>query len=71
MYRVLIAEDEVFVRLGIKMSVEWEKMDMQVIADAANGQQAWDIYEKERPDIILTDIKMPVMDGIDVYKRQG
>ena len=51
MYRVLIAEDEVFVRLGLKMSVEWEKMDMRVIADAANGQQAWDIYEKEHPDI--------------------
>ncbi len=69
MYRVLIAEDEVFVRLGIKMSVEWEKMDMQVIADAANGQQAWDIYEKERPDIILTDIKMPVMDGMTLIRR--
>ena len=69
MYRVLIAEDEVFVRLGIKMSVEWEKMGMQVIADAANGQQAWDIYEKEHPDIILTDIKMPVMDGVEVARR--
>ena len=69
MYRVLIAEDEVFVRLGIKMSVEWEKMDMQVIADAANGQQAWDIYEKERPDIILTDIKMPVMDGCEATRQ--
>lgn len=69
MYRVLIAEDEVFVRLGIKMSVEWEKMGMQVIADAANGQQAWDIYEKEHPDIILTDIKMPVMDGMALIRR--
>ena len=68
MYRVLIAEDEVFVRLGIKMSVEWEKMGMQVIADAANGQQAWDIYEKEHPDIILTDIKMPVMNGLEATR---
>ena len=69
MYRVLIAEDEVFVRLGLKMSVEWEKMDMRVIADAANGQQAWDIYEKEHPDIILTDIRMPVMDGMELIRR--
>ena len=50
MYRVLIAEDEVFVRLGLKMSVEWEKMDMRVIADAANGQQAWDIYGRNGTD---------------------
>ena len=70
MYRVLIAEDEVFVRLGLKMSVEWEKMDMRVIADAANGQQAWDIYEKEHPDIILTDIRMPVMDGMELPIRK-
>ena len=65
MYRVLIVEDELFVRLGIKMSVEWEKLDMEVIADVSNGEQAWEVYVREEPDIILTDLKMPIMDGME------
>lgn len=69
MYKVLIVEDEMFVRLGIQMSVEWEKLDMQVIADVANGQQAWEVYEKECPDIVLTDIRMPIMDGMELIRR--
>ena len=68
-YKVLIVEDEIFVRLGIKMSVEWEKLGMEVIGDAENGKQALEIYEKERPDIILTDLKMPVMDGMGLIRR--
>ena len=69
MYKVLIVEDELFVRLGIKMSVDWEKMDLEVIADVSNGAQAWEVYEKEKPDIILTDIKMPIMDGMELIRR--
>lgn len=69
MYKVLIVEDEIFVRLGIKMSVEWKKLDMEVIGDVANGKQALEIYEKEHPDIIMTDLKMPVMDGMELIRR--
>lgn len=69
MYKVLIVEDEIFVRLGIKMSVEWKKLDMEVIGDVANGKQALEIYEKEHPDIVMTDLKMPVMDGMELIRR--
>ena len=69
MYRVLIVEDELFVRLGIKMSVEWEALDMEVIADVSNGEQAWEVYVREEPDIILTDLKMPIMDGMELIRR--
>ena len=69
MYKVLIVEDEIFVRLGIKMSVEWEKLGMEVAGDAENGKQALEIYEKEHPDIILTDLKMPVLDGMGLIRR--
>lgn len=69
MYRVIIAEDELFVRLGIKMSVDWEKLGMEVVADVSNGKQAWEVYEREHPDIILTDIKMPIMDGMELIRR--
>lgn len=69
MFTVLIVEDELLVRIGLKSSIDWEKLNMQVIADVSNGQAALDIYEKEKPDIILTDIKMPVMDGIQLISK--
>ena len=69
MFKVLIVEDEMFVRLGIKASIEWEKLDMKVIADAENGQAAWEVYQKQKPHLILTDIKMPMMDGIELIEK--
>ena len=64
----MIVEDEMFVRMGIKMSVDWEKLGIGEVKDYENGQQAWEAYQQERPDLILTDLKMPVMDGIDLIK---
>lgn len=69
MYNVIIAEDELFVRLGIKNCVFWDQYDMQVIADADNGQTAWEKTEKYRPDILITDLLMPVMDGNQLISR--
>ena len=69
MYKVVIAEDEMFVRLGIKMSVDWEKLGMEVAADVENGQQALEAWETFQPDIVITDIKMPVMDGIALIRQ--
>jgi len=69
MFKVLIAEDELIVRIGIKNSIDWEKLGMKVIADVPNGQAALEIYEKEKPDLILTDIKMPVMDGMQLITK--
>lgn len=69
MYKVVIAEDEMFVRLGIKMSVDWEKLGMEVAADVENGQRALEAWEAFQPDIVITDIKMPVMDGISLIRQ--
>ncbi|THF74416.1 response regulator [Cohnella fermenti] len=69
MLKVLIAEDEMLVRIGLKNSIPWDTLDMEVIADVANGQSAWEVYERERPDIVLTDIKMPDMDGLQLISR--
>lgn len=69
MYKVIIAEDEMFVRLGIKMSVDWEAMGMEVVADVSNGKLALEAYETLKPDIVITDIKMPVMDGMELIRR--
>lgn len=64
MYRVLIAEDEMLVRLGLKNSMNWSKFDMSVIADVSNGQDALEAYQTYGADLLITDIKMPVMDGM-------
>lgn len=69
MLKVLIAEDEMLVRIGLKNSIDWEKLGMAVIADVANGQAAWEAYEAHRPDLILTDIRMPIMDGMELIAR--
>lgn len=67
--KLLIVEDEVLVRCGLKSVIDWDKLGMTIVGDAANGKQALEIYERERPDIILTDIKMPVMDGLEMISR--
>lgn len=69
MYRVLIAEDEIIVREWLKKRVSWEARGLVVCGEAANGQEAFSVYEREKPDIVLTDLRMPVMDGITLLKR--
>ena len=69
MYSVLIVEDEMLVSIGLKNMIDWSKMDMKVIADAPNGLAALEIYNREKPDLILTDIKMPVMDGLELIAK--
>ena len=68
MLRVMIVEDEHFVRIGIKNSVPWETYGMQVVCDAENGRQALEQYQNWKPEIIITDLKMPVMNGIELMK---
>lgn len=63
MYQVIIAEDELFVRLGIKNGVDWKKYHMQVVYDASNGTDAWEKVQEIHPDIFITDLMMPGMDG--------
>ncbi|MCD9020641.1 helix-turn-helix domain-containing protein [Cohnella silvisoli] len=63
-YKVLIAEDETLARMLLKNSIEWNRFDMQVVADVPNGKLALEAYEKAAPDIVITDIKMPIMDGM-------
>ena len=58
-----------FVRLGVKMSVHWEALGMEVVADCANGKQALEAWEMYHPDIVITDIKMPIMDGMELIQK--
>ncbi len=64
MIRVLIAEDHLIARVGVVTILNMQA-DMTVVAEAANGSQAIDLYRKHFPDITLMDVRMPLLSGID------
>ncbi len=69
MYRVVLVEDEPIVRIGLKNMVDWAKYNMQVIGDFSNGQEALEICLNEKPQLLITDIRMPVMDGLELIRQ--
>ena len=69
MYKVLFAEDELLVRLGLQNSIPWIKYEMEVAALAENGLEAYRLFEEIHPDILITDLRMEGMDGLELVKR--
>ena len=68
MYSIMIVEDEYLVRQGIASLVDYEQFGMQVIAQAENGIKAWQKFQENPADILLTDINMPQMNGLELAK---
>lgn len=68
-WKMIIADDEWNVREGLKEVVDWAAQDIEVIALAANGQEAYDLCMAHRPDVLLTDIRMPMIDGLEASAR--
>ena len=68
MYSIMIVEDEYLVRQGIASLVNYEQFGMQVIAQAENGREAWQKFQENPADILLTDINMPQMNGLELAK---
>ncbi|BFH60684.1 response regulator transcription factor [Paenibacillus azoreducens] len=67
--KVLIVDDESIVRKGLRSTVSWEKFGMEVVADAPNGLKAWEAFLEHRPEVVITDIVMPEMDGIELSRK--
>ncbi|GLX66894.1 response regulator transcription factor [Paenibacillus glycanilyticus] len=67
--KVLIADDESIVRKGLRSTVPWAKYGMEVVSDAPNGRKAWDAFLEHRPEVVITDIVMPEMDGIELSRK--
>ncbi|GAB2695413.1 response regulator [Paenibacillus thermoaerophilus] len=64
MYRVLIVDDEPEIRTGLRMKVDWERLGLEVADEAANGAEAHRLLSETDIDIVITDMNMPMMDGI-------
>ncbi len=68
MLKVLIVEDEEMIRKGIVLTVDWAALDCMVVGEAANGVQGLEAARRLEPSLIITDLKMPQMDGIEMLK---
>lgn len=69
MLKVLVVEDEELIRKGIVLAVDWAALDCVVVGEASNGEEALDAVERLSPSLIITDLKMPRMDGIEMLRR--
>ena len=66
--KVFLVEDEMVIRRGIKNSIDWEKEGYIFCGEASDGELAYPMIIKEKPDILITDIRMPFMDGLELCK---
>lgn len=68
-WRVLIADDEPWIREGIRDAVSWERYQMSVSAEAENGEEAFELALKHGIDLLIVDLNMPIVNGITLMKK--
>ena len=68
MIKLLIADDEPLVQIGIKSMLNWADYNIQVCGSAMNGVVALEMIEEYSPEIVITDIRMPLMNGLELAK---
>ena len=69
MYRVIIVDDEPVIRRGLRETIEWDSLGLEVAGEAADGAEALRLIRETRPEILITDIRMPEMDGIQLIRE--
>ena len=67
--KVLIADDEPLIQIGLKSMLADSSLDLQLCGSASNGEQAYQMILAQRPDIVISDIKMPIMSGLELAKK--
>ena len=68
-YKLIIVDNEYLVRKGIEKTVDWASLGIEVVAECDNGKQALEAVKKYAPDLIISDVRMPVMDGLELAER--
>ncbi|NBD25750.1 response regulator transcription factor [Paenibacillus glycinis] len=66
MYKAIIVDDEAVVRVGLKNTIQWREHGFELAGDYANGRDAWEAIEQDKPDLVISDISMPFMDGLEL-----
>lgn len=69
MRKVMLVEDEDFILQGLENIIDWEELGLSIVHRAHNGMEALELYQKENVDIIVTDVSMPLMDGLELLKN--
>ena len=68
MLKVFLVEDESIVREGLRDNIPWQQYGYEFVGEASDGEMALPLIQKTKPDVLLTDIKMPFMDGLSLSK---
>jgi len=69
MMKVVITDDEIQIRKGLKMKVDWEEEGFHIVGEASNGKETLELLNRMDVDIVITDVRMPIMDGIEFVKQ--
>ncbi|WP_078544934.1 response regulator transcription factor [Litchfieldia alkalitelluris] len=69
MFKVILVDDEQFVRKGLMSLIDWEQCGFEVVGDASNGEDALLLIKESVPDLVITDIRMPVLDGLELIQH--
>lgn len=69
MLKVILVDDETLVKVGIKFSAKWEDLGFKIVAEGNNGEHGLSLIKEFNPDLVITDIVMPKMDGIDMMRK--
>lgn len=69
MFKVCVIEDEIILRKGLIASIDWGDLNCEVVGEAGNGKEGIKLIEKEKPDLIILDINMPIMDGLEMISK--
>ncbi|MDR1482033.1 MAG: response regulator [Synergistaceae bacterium] len=69
MYKVFFVDDEAAMRTGLRDSINWERSDFTLVGEAPDGELALSLISETLPDILITDVKMPFMDGLELSRR--
>lgn len=68
MLKIFLAEDEIVMREGIRNNIAWQEEGFEFVGEASDGELAYPMIQKLKPDILITDIRMPFMDGLELSR---